>query len=57
MRLTELEHLSWEAMRHVSRNRKKKYDQLDVARWLNINVAEAYEVTNFLVEMGVCKYK
>jgi DNA-binding MarR family transcriptional regulator len=57
MEKRRLEHLSWKAVEFISKNKNRSYHQGDIAGALGINIAEAYEITNFLEKMGVAEYK
>lgn len=57
MKQQRLEHLAWKAVEFISKNKMKFYDQFDIARALNINIVEAFKITNFLAKMKVAEYK
>jgi len=57
MKKERLEKLAWKAVEFMKHSKKKTYDQLDLMHELDINVLEAIEISEFLVEKGVAKYK
>ena len=49
MEQERLEHLAWEAMDIISKDRRRKYSAIDLMEGLNINILEANEIAEFLV--------
>ena len=54
----ELKEYSWifiEYMKDKSRN--KVYSQIDIMEVCKVNIAKAIEISEFLVEMNLCKFR
>jgi hypothetical protein len=57
MKKDKLERIAWKAVAFISKDRRKKYSQIDLMEHLNINIVEAIEISEFLAKMKIITYK
>ena len=56
MNKQRLEHLSWKMMGFMGKNNIKTYSQIYIMEVCKVNIIDAIEISEFLVNMKACKY-